>query len=93
VDRYARQRALAAVGDSGQQRIFAASYGVSPAVSIAAAVERQYLERAGARHFEPREDAPAFAHASAFTQPAALDFGSGAWRALLQLRRALEAGS
>jgi hypothetical protein len=89
MDRYARQRMLAGVGDSGQARIAAATFHV--ATDAAAAVARDYLQRAGAEHFEPLEQPPApFAHAAAFRHRAARDFAEGTWRALEQLRAALE---
>ena len=89
MDRYARQRMLAAVGDRGQAGIAAATFQV--ATGAAAAVERDYLTRAGAEHFEPLEQPLApFAHAAAFRHNAARDFAEGAWRALEQLRAALE---
>jgi hypothetical protein len=87
MDRHARQRLLASVGDAGQARIAAATYKV--ASDSAAEVERDYLERAGAERFEAASAAP-FAHAAAFRYPAARDFAEGAWRALGQLRAALE---
>ena len=92
MDRHVRQRTLAAVGDAGQQRIEAAPYAVAGA-GYAASIERHYLERAGARQFSPAPEAPSFVHAPAFTHAAARDFAAGAWRALAQLRRALEPGT
>jgi hypothetical protein len=89
MDRYARQRLLAAVGDRGQARIAAATFNV--ASDAAAAVARDYLERAGAEHFEQSELPLApFVHAAAFRHRAACDFAEGTWRALAQLRAALE---
>lgn len=89
MDRHARQRLLAAVGDRGQARIAAATYTV--ASDAAAAVARDYLERAGAERFEPENQPLApFVHAAAFRYPAARDFAEGTWRALEQLRAALE---
>jgi hypothetical protein len=89
MDRYARQRMLAGVGDRGQAGIAAATFQV--AADAAAAVERDYLERAGAEHFEPLEQPRApFAHAAHFRHSAARDFAEGTWRALEQLRAALE---
>jgi hypothetical protein len=90
LDRHVRQRTLAAVGDSGQQRICEASYSTSTPEGVAASIEREYLERAGARHFIATGRAPELVHAQAFQHAAARDFATGAWRALLQLRRALE---
>jgi hypothetical protein len=89
LDRYVRQRTLAAVGDAGQQRIEAATYATR-GTGDAATVERSYLERAGARHFSPAPELPPFVHAAVFVSPAARDYAEGAWRALAQLRRALE---
>jgi hypothetical protein len=90
MDRYARQRLLAAVGDRGQQRIAAATFVVASASPRAAEVEREYLTRAGAEHFAAAPASPAFAHAASFSHPAARDFAEGAWRALVQLRSVLE---
>ena len=89
MDRHVRQRALAAVGDAGQVRIERKSYAVGSS-GRASQIERCYLERAGARHFAATVDAPPFAHAAVFQHPVARDFAAGAWRALGQLRRALE---
>lgn len=92
-DRYARQRLLASVGDVGQQRIAAATYVVPGDASPAAAVEREYLARAGAQRFVAREQRPpAFPHASAFRHAGARHFAEGAWHALTQLRNALNQG-
>jgi hypothetical protein len=89
MDRHARQRLLAAVGDAGQARIASASYRV--ARDAAAGVERDYLARAGAERFEPvTQPSEPFAHAAAFRHAVARDFAEGAWRALGQLRAALE---
>jgi hypothetical protein len=87
MDRHARQRLLASVGDAGQARIAAATYAVGS--DAAAEVARDYLQRAGAERFETAP-VPPFAHAAAFRDPAARDFAAGAWRALGQLRAALE---
>ena len=89
MDRHARQRLLAAVGDAGQARIASATYVV--ASDGAARVARDYLERAGAERFVLQASTPApFAHASAFRHASARDFADGCWRALGQLRAALE---
>ena len=89
MDRHARQRLLAAVGDRGQARIAAATFAV--ASDAAATVARDYLERAGAERFEPVAAPLApFAHAAAFQHAVARDFAEGTWRALEQLRAALE---
>jgi hypothetical protein len=91
MDRYARQRLLAAVGDSGQQRIAAASYRVASDATLSSEVEREYLTRAGAQHFSfATTSAPPFAHAGAFRDGAAREFAAGAWRALSQLKSVLE---
>jgi hypothetical protein len=93
MDRYARQRLLAAVGDRGQERIARTTFVVSSAQLLAREIEREYLARAGAQHFAeapPEGDAPPFAHAAVFRHAAARDFAQGAWRALAQLRSTLE---
>jgi hypothetical protein len=91
MDRYARQRLLAVVGDSGQQRIARATFVVASERPLAAEVERDYLARAGAEHFSaPGERPPEFAHAAVFHHGVARDFAEGAWRALSQLNSALE---
>jgi hypothetical protein len=90
-DRYARQRLLAAVGDLGQQRIAAASYVLSDDADGSADVEREYLARAGARHFAaPSEVGAAFVHAGHFRDAGARAFAAGAWRALCQLKGVIE---
>ncbi len=89
MDRHARQRMLEAVGDRGQARIATATFAV--ASDAAAAVARDYLERAGAERFEPPTQALApFAHAAVFEHAVARDFAEGTWRALEQLRATLE---
>ena len=89
MDRFARQRMLAAVGDAGQARIVAAQYRVAD--DAAGKVARDYLERAGGEHFAPvRAPLEPFAHQRHFRHAAARDFAEGAWRALEQLRAALE---
>lgn len=87
MDRHARQRLLAAVGDAGQSRIARATYSVAD--DAAGCVARDYLERAGAERFEPASPPP-FAHAAAFRSPFASELAEGAWRALRQLRAVLE---
>ena len=89
MDRFARQRLLAAVGEPGQARIVAATYQVGDDANVASQVARQYLERAGAAHFAPPSAAPTFAHAAELRHPAAREFAEGAWRALDQLRSVL----
>ena len=92
-DRYARQRSLAAVGDLGQARIAGATYVASSDDDGSTEVERQYLTRAGARHFAASGAGGAeFVHAAQFRDPAARAFAAGAWRALEQLKRAIERG-
>ncbi len=88
--RYARQQLLAAVGEPGQARIVAATYQVGDDANVTALVARQYLQRAGAEHFEPASATPAFVHAAELRHPAAREFAEGAWRALAQLRRAID---
>ena len=90
MDRYARQRLLAAIGDSGQERIAAASYVVASDASLETEVEREYLARAGAQHFVSATAGSPFVHADAFRFVAAREFAAGAWRALGQLKIALE---
>ena len=93
MDRYARQRMLAAVGDQGQQRIARATYLASGDSALSSSVEREYLTRAGAEQFADRDGPPAaFAHSSAFHNAAARAFAAGTWRALAQLRNVLEQG-
>ena len=90
-DRYARQRLLVAVGDSGQARLAAATYVVVGDGSLSSEVEREYLTRAGATELlTSSEPAPQLAHAAAFRHAEARDFAAGAWRALTQLKNALE---
>ena len=91
MDRYARQRLLAAIGDRGQELIARATFVVDGAERLAAETEREYLTRAGAQRFLPASAARApFAHAAVFRHAAAQDFAEGAWRALTQLRTSLE---
>ena len=94
-DRHIRQRLLAQVGDAGQTLIATAGYAVSSGDGAwSSHVERDYLERAGALNFSERLGcAPAFPHASHFQHEGALELASGAWRALLQIRAALEKAS
>jgi hypothetical protein len=90
MDRFARQRLLSAVGDRGQERIAVAAFTAAADATLSSRVERQYLERAGARHFELESSAPTFVHAAELRHPAARDFAAGAWRALVQLKSVLE---
>ncbi len=89
MDRFARQRMLASVGDAGQARIAAATYRLG--TDEANGVARDYLERAGGEHFvsmvTPLEP---FAHGDVFRHASARAVAEGAWRALGQLRAALE---
>jgi hypothetical protein len=90
-ERYARQRLLAAVGELGQARIAAATYVVSNDGSLSSEVEREYLLRAGAAELlASSEPGLVPAHAHAFRHAEARDFAAGAWRALAQLKNALE---
>jgi hypothetical protein len=91
MDRYARQRLLAALGDRGQERIARTTFVVSSEPSFAAEVEREYLIRAGAQQFAaPAAARTPFAHAAAFKHESAREFAEGAWHALAQLSRILE---
>ncbi|HYJ09881.1 MAG TPA: hypothetical protein VEX18_12755 [Polyangiaceae bacterium] len=92
MDRFVRQRTLAAVGDRGQQRLADASFAIEHEHTVPAATERHYLERAGAQNFSATEGPRApFAHAQAFRHQVARDFAEGAWRALDQIQRVLAA--
>ena len=91
MDVFARQRLLAAVGDAGQERIARGHYVVESASAFASGTEREYLLRAGAREIgAPGGPAAAFAHAAQFRNAAAREFAEGTWRALVQLKSALE---
>jgi hypothetical protein len=82
MDRYARQRRLAEIGDAGQARLLAASHRVRG--TDGASTELAYLERAGFRAVELdalAEPTP-FAHAALFRHAAARGHAAGAWRAL-----------
>ena len=93
MDRFARQRLLAAVGDQGQERIRVATYVVRASSPRAADVERAYLMRAGAEGFAAAPvPASTFAHRAVFKHAAARDFAEGAWHALGQLKGALDQG-
>ncbi len=91
MDRYVRQRLLAAVGEQGQERLAAATYVTPHGEPLAVEIEAQYLDRAGARSFVESGDAPSpFAHADGFRHAEARAFAEGAWRALRQIRNVLE---
>ena len=91
MDPFARQRLLSSVGDAGQERISAATYVASSLSPRAAEVEKTYLERAGATRFTTSaEPSAAFSHAHAFRHTEARELAEGAWRALMQLKAALE---
>jgi hypothetical protein len=91
MDPYARQRLLAAVGDAGQERILRGRYCVGSASVFGSRIEREYLTRAGAQQLEPAGGpATAFVHAAAFRHAAARDYAEATWRALTQLKSALE---
>jgi hypothetical protein len=91
MDRYARQRLLANVGEQGQARIAAATYSLASTTAAAGDVAEDYLRRAGALRFTAGGDTPsAFAHAAVFQHSVARDFAEGAWRALVQIKSALE---
>lgn len=91
-ERFSRQERLAEVGPSGQERI--GRFAAVVCGEDGADVERAYLSGAGVGSVSvrPAEAAPPFAHAAAFRFPAARHVGAGAWRALAQLRRALQIG-
>jgi len=82
MERYARQRRLAEVGDAGQARLGAASHRVAGADG--AVTEFLYLHRAGFRavHLDTLAPPRPFAHAGAFHHAAARRHAAGAWRAL-----------
>lgn len=88
-DRFSRQRRLPEVGEIGQARLLAAELALPRGAG--ADVERAYLEGAGSRVVPSPAAAAPFAHADAFRHPAARDVAAGAWRALRQIRRVLEA--
>jgi hypothetical protein len=85
-----RQLCLREVGAAGQRRIQSSRLDVSNSVS--GSIEALYLTRAGVGGVR-RVDGPdeAFKHEHAFRHASALSFGAGAWRALRQLKRVLEA--
>ncbi|HVW26587.1 MAG TPA: hypothetical protein VHC69_14570 [Polyangiaceae bacterium] len=91
-DRFSRQERLAEVGPSGQERI--RRFAAVVRGTDGADVELAYLSGAGVggSSARPDEAPPPFAHAGAFRFEAAREVGAGAWRALAQLRRALEIG-
>jgi hypothetical protein len=91
MDSFARQRLLAAVGDAGQARIAGGRYAVGGGSAFASSIEREYLTRAGAEQVGVANGpAVPFTHAAAFQHSAARDFAEGTWRALVQLKGALE---
>jgi len=96
MDRYARQRLLATVGDRGQERILRSTFVVQSVPPWPAHVEREYLTRAGAQHVAEATastPSPQFAHAAVFRHAEAREFAEGAWRALARLRSILEQSS
>lgn len=91
MDSFARQRLLAAVGDAGQARIARGRYAVGGGSAFASGIEREYLTRAGAAQLGVASGPVApFTHAAAFRHAAARDFAEGTWRALVQIKSALE---
>ena len=90
MDRYARQRRLAEVGDAGQARLLAASHRASAAAG--GLTELVYLHRAGLRSVSLDVlTAPApFDHAGVFRHAASRRHAAGAWRALRTLLGLLE---
>ena len=91
-ERFSRQERLAEVGPHGQERIrrFAAVVRGGEGADVA----RAYLSRAGVGSVsdEPAEAPLPFAHAAAFQFDAARVVGVGAWKALVELKRALRMG-
>lgn len=89
-ERFARQQRLREVGESGQRRIVALPARVH--AHPGAGVEIAYLERAGVARLAADVSAPAipFDHAGTFHHAVTRALAEGAWRALTQLRAALE---
>lgn len=90
MDRYARQRRLAEIGDAGQARLLAASHRVRG--TDGAFTELAYLHRAGFRAVELdvlAEPLP-FAHAALFRHAAPRRQAAGTWRALRAITALLE---
>ena len=87
MDRYARQRRLAEVGDDGQARLAASRAEVRGG----SRVEIAYLVRAGVGTVtESALDAPErFPLDEAFCNEEAREVAASAWRALEKIRRAL----
>ena len=88
-DLYVRQRLLPEVGDAGQRRLSegTAIVGVTESARFAA----EYLRRAGVGQVQvdERAAAPACPHAERFSFESTRELGSGAWQALIELRRLL----
>ena len=84
-DRYTRQRRLREIGDSGQQRLLAASVTVGG--GSGAVLELVYLHRAGVGTvaIDGLSKATVFAHAETFRHAAARRYAGAAWRALRTL--------
>jgi hypothetical protein len=91
-ERFSRQERLAEVGPGGQTRI--ARFSAVIRGVEGADVERAYLDGAGVGtvSMEPEQSPEPFVHAGAFHFVASREVGGGAWRALMELRRALEMG-
>ncbi|HEX3594496.1 MAG TPA: hypothetical protein VHU80_05320 [Polyangiaceae bacterium] len=89
-ERFGRQERLAEVGPVGQARIVRFSAVVRGVEG--ADVERAYLLGAGVGDvkMEPGAAPEPFPHAHAFRFVASREVGAGAWRALVELREALE---
>jgi hypothetical protein len=81
-DRYTRQRRLAEIGDSGQERLSGAS--VTLGGGAEAVVTLVYLHRAGVGSvaIDRLSEASGFVHAAAFRHEAARRYAGAAWRAL-----------
>ncbi|MBN2196299.1 MAG: HesA/MoeB/ThiF family protein [Polyangiaceae bacterium] len=89
IDRYARQRRLAEVGDVGQARL--AELEVVLADSESADLEGEFLLRAGVRGVITAPGCPApLPHEAHFTRKGPRRVATGAWRALKRIRTALD---
>lgn len=88
-DRYTRQRQLAEVGPSGQERI--AAHTAQIALDATAPIARLYLQRAGVLEVDAKAHYAArqFAASSGFAFDASRTFADGCLRALWELRSAL----
>jgi hypothetical protein len=89
-DRYDRQRRLAEVGTTGQERLQRATAEVRG--RDGATVELAYLCRAGLSEVAmvPGKQAEPFGHAEWFRFDSCRSVGAGAWRALATIKKVLE---